>query len=71
MAGFCRQHALKQSREMEFGGRFARDLSFATNWIGLANWLVWLVIERRAFGASSEVIAGRLDELRQLAILDS
>ena len=51
MAGFCRQHALNQSPEMEFGCRLAKDLCFATNWIGLANWLVWLIMEQRSFGA--------------------
>jgi Ser/Thr protein kinase RdoA (MazF antagonist) len=65
MAGFSRNHPLNQGPEMEFGGHLARDLSFATNWIGLANWLVWLVLERRSFAASASSIASRIEGLRR------
>jgi Ser/Thr protein kinase RdoA (MazF antagonist) len=68
MAGFSRNHPLNQGPEMEFGGHLARDLSFATNWIGLANWLVWLVLERRSFAASAEAIASRIEGLRRCVV---
>ena len=70
LAGFSRHHSLEKSREMEFGRRFAKDLAFATNWIALANWLEWLVIEQRAFAASPEVIAERIDGLRRAAVTE-
>lgn len=66
MAGFSRNHPLNQSPEMEFGGRLARDLSFATNWIGLVNWLVWLILERRSFAVGPEVVSARIEQLRRL-----
>jgi Ser/Thr protein kinase RdoA (MazF antagonist) len=68
MAGFSRNHPLNQGAEMEFGGHLARDLSIATNWIGLANWLVWLVLERRSFAASARGIASRIEGLRRSVV---
>ncbi len=70
MAGFCRKHALNQGPEMEFGLHLAKDLCFATNWIGLANWLVWLLIEQRTFDAAPQLIAARIEELRRLVLQD-
>ena len=68
MAGFSRNHPLNEGPEMEFGGHLARDLSFATNWIGLTNWLVWLVLEKRSFATSARTIASRIEGLRRSAV---
>ncbi len=66
-AGFCGKHTLNNSPEMEFGPELAANLCYATTWIALANWLVWIVGDRRQFGASSERIAARIRELHLVA----
>jgi Ser/Thr protein kinase RdoA (MazF antagonist) len=65
MAGFGRNHPLNQSSEFEFGRQLATHLCFASQWIGLANWLVWLILEKRTFAASSEAIAARIHGVLQ------
>jgi Ser/Thr protein kinase RdoA (MazF antagonist) len=67
MAGFCRNHPLNHSSEVEFGRQLAAHLCFATLWIGLANWLVWLILEKRTFGARPEIIAARIQNVLQAA----
>lgn len=70
MLGFCRNHPLCAGPEIEFGLTLAKRICFATTWISLANWLVWLIVEGREFEAPAKVIASRIDGLRRLAALD-
>lgn len=46
--------------------RLARELVIATSWISLANWLVWLNVERRQFPAGPEAVAKRIEHLLEL-----
>ncbi len=43
--------------------RLARDLGFATNWISLANWVIWIIVEKRAFPGGPGAVATRIAEL--------
>ena len=47
--------------------QLAREICYATKWISLANWVVWLILEQRTFPTQPECIAGRIDELVRLA----
>lgn len=67
VAGFRSQRVLMSGPEQEIDPTIARDLCFATTWISLANWLVWILEEKRSFPAGPEAVARRLRELTQLA----
>lgn len=69
-SGFCRNHPLNVGHEVEFGRNLAQRLSLATIWIGLANWLVWLLIEHRDFGTTPDRIAARIGQLHQAAVAE-
>ncbi|MAI70248.1 MAG: hypothetical protein CMM01_04980 [Rhodopirellula sp.] len=47
--------------------KLASDLCFAGIWLSLANWLVWLLVERRDFDAPPEILAGRIYNLIRAA----
>lgn len=49
--------------------RLASQILFASVWMSLANWLVWLELERRRFPVGPDVLAGRVDELLRTARL--
>jgi Ser/Thr protein kinase RdoA (MazF antagonist) len=63
VAGFRRENTLITGSEMEFDPKMAKDLCFATTWISLANWLVWILREKRAFPAGPKAVVSRLREL--------
>ena len=52
---------LSQHEEKQI--HFAKELCFATNWISLGNWLVWLMAEKRVFRASPTALATRIRQL--------
>ncbi len=62
LAGFYDQNSLI-SGQTEFNVAMARDLCFATTWISLGNWLVWLLCQQRAFLPGPKVVAARIREL--------
>lgn len=47
--------------------KLASDLCFAGTWLSLANWLVWLLIERRDFDAPPGILAERIYNLIRVA----
>ncbi|MAI34455.1 MAG: hypothetical protein CMM07_22660 [Rhodopirellula sp.] len=47
--------------------KLAADLCFAGTWLSLANWLVWLLVERRGFDASPSMLAERIYNLIRVA----
>ena len=67
LAGFQSNAAFKNGKETEFEAQLAADLCFASTWISLANWLVWLLRERRDFQAEPTALASRIAELVRLA----
>lgn len=67
LAGFRSNSTLKNDKETEFEAQMAADLCFASVWISLANWLVWLLRERRDFQAQPTTLSSRIGELVRLA----
>lgn len=63
---FINGHPTLQEVDVQRGALFARRLHEATSWISLANWLVWLCRENRAFSAPPDVLAGRIRRLNRL-----
>jgi homoserine kinase type II len=64
VAGFHDQNSLKNGIQTEeLNVPMARDLCFATTWISLANWLVWLLCQQRAFPPGPRVVASRIRKL--------
>ena len=63
LAGFHDQNSLISGPQTEFNVAMARDLCFATTWISLGNWLVWLLCQQRAFPPGPKVVAARIREL--------
>jgi len=47
--------------------KLAADLCFAGTWLSLANWLVWLLVERRDFNAPPGILAERIYNLIRVA----
>ncbi|MBD54559.1 MAG: hypothetical protein CMM05_05685 [Rhodopirellula sp.] len=47
--------------------KLAADLCFAGTWLSLANWLVWLLVERRDFDAPPGILAERIYNLIRVA----
>ena len=47
--------------------RMAKNLCFAGTWLSLANWLVWLLVERRDFEAPPGILAERIYNLIRVA----
>jgi hypothetical protein len=43
--------------------KFAKELCFATNWISLGNWLIWLRAEKRTFPGPPTALATRIRQL--------
>ncbi|TWU48541.1 Phosphotransferase enzyme family protein [Rubripirellula tenax] len=74
MAGFREENVLngKLATDMDDISflALARALHNATMWIGLANWLTWIVLENRSFHADILRIAERIDVLTELADSD-
>ncbi|MEM9586439.1 MAG: phosphotransferase [Planctomycetota bacterium] len=60
-AGFASVQPLDERTE-----RTARLLLLCSAWITLANWVVWLGIERRSFGVPQTDLAERIDSVRTL-----
>ncbi|MCG8650598.1 MAG: phosphotransferase [Pirellulales bacterium] len=44
-------------------GSLGRDIAFATTWIGLANWVVWMVVDMRQFSATEDRVVSRIGQL--------
>lgn len=47
--------------------KLATDLCFAGTWLSLANWLVWLLVERRDFDVPPGILAERIYSLIRVA----
>jgi len=47
--------------------RMAKNLCFAGTWLSLANWLVWLLVERRDFEVPTVILAERIYNLIRVA----
>ncbi len=71
MAGLAMENVLQSRNPMAFGQpqmiELATAIHFATTWISLANWLIWLISERRSFPAGHNRVAQRIEELTRLA----
>ena len=63
MAGYCEN--MEQSKRTTGPPmvKLATDLCFAGIWLSLANWLVWLAVERREFKAPPEKLTERIYNL--------
>jgi len=60
------------SREVDTGESeidLAQSIALANPWISLANWLVWILLEKRHFPAGLPVVAGRISFLTKSADL--
>jgi len=67
-AGFRVQWASPYCEALESEPTLARDLCHSAQWISLANWLDWVLIQRRSFAGGPDRIAARIGELvRSLA----
>lgn len=64
LAGYRRSAPLSEQEE-----QLARRLLFASAWISLANWAVWLLHDGKRFAAGPEAIAGRIRDLTKLCRL--
>jgi Ser/Thr protein kinase RdoA (MazF antagonist) len=64
LAGYRRSAPLTEQEE-----QLARRLLFASAWISLANWAVWLLRDGKRFPAGPEAIAGRIRDLTKLCRL--
>lgn len=51
--------------------KFAQTLHASTTWISLANWVVWVQLERRQFHAAAGVIAERILRLIRSASIEA
>lgn len=69
VAGYHDNDTLKDGIQTELDVPMARDLCFATTWISLGNWLVWLLLQRREFPAGPQAVVARLHELTASATL--
>ncbi len=67
LAGFCQENPSNFHPQPDLHVALARDLCFATTWISLANWLVWLLCQQRAFPVGQDAVAGRIVELASTA----
>ncbi|MFK8112187.1 MAG: phosphotransferase enzyme family protein [Rubripirellula sp.] len=67
MAGFFSHSPFKNDSEQCSISQMARALAYATQWISLANWLVWIVLERREFPGGFATAATRIEELLHLS----
>jgi hypothetical protein len=63
MAGYFENSPSSLSGQAEIQVSLSRNLAEATNWIGLANWVVWVVFERRIFPIEVEAVARRIAKL--------
>ncbi len=63
LAGFRDENSLKSCPQRDLNVGLARDLCFATTWISLANWLVWVLCQQRAFPAGQNAVARRIGDL--------
>jgi hypothetical protein len=63
MAGYVENSPSPLAGQAEIQISLARNLAEATNWIGLANWVVWVVSERRIFPIEVESVAMRIANL--------
>jgi len=62
LAGFLKESPSYNEVEAERLIRLASDLHFATAWLRLANWVVWLVAEHRRFPPGEQAIVSRILE---------
>lgn len=67
LAGYCGNTDQSGHADMNSLIKLATDLCFAGTWLSLANWLVWLLLERRNFAAPPEVLAERIHNLIRAA----
>lgn len=65
--GYRSKRQLSSNSDETFPARLATDLCFAGTWLSLANWLIWLLVERRDFDAPPELLAKRIYALIQIA----
>ncbi len=61
MAGYQQNSPFPQEETEDFrGAELGIRLAFATKWISLANWVIWLAIEKRSFPAAPFQLANRV-----------
>lgn len=65
MAGFFDHSPFKTGLEREQQVQLAKHLSWSGSWISLANWLIWVAVERRRFPAGETAVSRRIQELLQ------
>ena len=68
LAGFFNKNPLKSHPEHESDARMAKDLCYATTWISLGNWLVWIVCQKRTFPCGAKMVATRIRELLRMTV---
>ena len=66
LAGYCEDSPFSGQPRSSAQVALARELCFATQWMSLANWLVWLGVERRLFASGPSRVARRMMELIRL-----
>lgn len=62
MAGYQEHSPFSQCDQESVQVELAKEISFATKWISLANWVVWVVGERRSFPGGPDQVANRIGE---------
>ena len=67
LAGFQSENALITGPRCQIDPKMAKELCFATNWLSLGNWLVWILCERRFFPAGNNAVISRVNELLRVA----
>jgi Ser/Thr protein kinase RdoA (MazF antagonist) len=69
LAGIRAENGSKTGLSPEIDSGMARDLCYATTWISLANWLVWILREQRHFPPRPQAVAARIRSLTNVAAL--
>ncbi len=71
LAGYCENSPSFNQRQTDHQQVLAQQLCYATTWISLANWVIWVVSERRSFPCGPLTVATRIDELVRFAIQET
>ncbi len=70
LAGHQGESSSLQGYAIDQFERLAGQLHRISIWISLANWLIWLALERRSFAADAEQISQRIEDLVGLVVAD-
>lgn len=68
LTGIRQENLLKTGHVPEIDPGMAGDLCYATTWISLANWLVWVLKEQRQFPPGPQAVAARIRNLTRAAL---